>query len=125
MRSLFLTCMLLYVFTPLAVLILTGVQVKVLGSNIARWTLIVVALAWGVFTIMNPYLVTWVPDVFIANAQQPYTIVRASVVFAYICIALTAIIRKSQSFAHVSAALVVLIFLDLCWSHIGGRYVGP
>lgn len=114
-----------YMFFPLFALPAIGFQMRVFGKSRVLWTLFGLGLLWGVGNILQPYAITWVPHVFIANRQQAYLVCRALVVLLFASISLTSILRKSQRLKSISHAVMLVLLGDLMWALLAGRYVGP
>ena len=114
-----------YYTAPFLFLVLLGLQLKLIGRSILGWLLILGSIRWAVAVIMNPYVITWVPNVLIADAQGAYLVVRGLVLLAYLGVAITSLAKKSEPLRRVSFSLMILLMADLTWSHLGGRYVGP
>ena len=87
--------------------------------------MLAVAVLWGVFFGMNLYHITWVPNVFTANIQEGYLLVRAVGVLGYTGVAIASLVRKSATLRQGSHVLMLVLLSDLAWSHLAGRYVGP
>ena len=125
MDLLFVPACFIYLFAPLLVLVAGGIQIRTFGQSIVGWIVMVLALLWAIFFCINPYHITWVPNVLKGNMQETYLVVRALGVLVYTSVAMNSILRRSPGMRWVSVGVLNLIFADLIWSFLGGRYVGP
>jgi hypothetical protein len=86
----------LYFVAPLIVLVTAGTQMWAFGRSKLSWIVLFLGLAWGIYKATNLFGFAWVPNVFPANYQKGYIVVRGGCVILYPIIAFASITRKSS-----------------------------
>jgi len=112
-----------YLFSPLFILITLFIHLCLFGRSYFTLTLLLLCIIWGFLHIINPLFVCFVPNGW--SDSTHYAIFRSSIVSSYLFIAIFAIIKKNRKIQVFSHIALIIIYIDLCGSHIDGRYVGP
>lgn len=114
-----------YLCAPAVAVILVSLQLWRLGRRPLSCGLLVLSIVWGVFNILNPFIILWLPDFLSAAYQDTYLLMRSALLFAFAGFAIHSVFTRSERTHWTSIALLAALMIDVLGAYFGGTYVGP